>query len=132
MKAVEGRLFKRLNREQIECEIEEELRLHLELLTDEHLQQDLSLTEARNAALKRFGNVEQIKDQCVEISSSSRPSIRALKSFLILVFLLGVLVRHLLPLPETGLAENAPRSTVQGENATLLQTHAQSVRDQNA
>ena len=53
----------------------------------------MSLAEAKDAALKRFGNVEQIKDQCVEISRSNRPLIRALKSFLILVFLVGVLVR---------------------------------------
>ena len=93
MKAVDGRLFKRFDREQIEREIEEELRFHLELLTEEHLQQDLSLAKARDAALKRFGNVEQIKDQCIEISSRHHPLTCALKSFLILVFLVGVLVR---------------------------------------
>ena len=93
MKAVKGRLFKPLNRTDIGREIEEELRFHLELLTEQHLQQEMSLAQAKDAALKRFGDVELIKDQCVEISSSNRPLIRALKSFLILVFLVGVLVR---------------------------------------
>ena len=93
MKAVKERSFKPLNRAEIGREIEEELSLHLELLTEEHLQLDLPLAEARTAALKRFGNVEQIKDQCVEISRRSHPLILVLKSFLILVFLAGVLLR---------------------------------------
>lgn len=93
MKALNGNLFKRFDSEQVEREIDEELRFHLELLTQAHLQQDMPLAEAKDAALKRFGNVEQIRDQCVEISRKNHPSIRALKSFLILVFLVGVLVR---------------------------------------
>lgn len=93
MKTVAGRVFRRFDRLVIEREIEEELRLHLEMLTWEHLQQDMSPSEARDAALKRFGNVEQIKDQCVEISKRCNPFIRALKTLLIMVFLSGVLVR---------------------------------------
>lgn len=88
-------LFKRFDGEQIKREIEEELLLHLELLTEEQFRPDVSLEVARATALKRFGNVEQIKDQCVEISTRSNPLLRALKSFLILVFLAGVLVRVL-------------------------------------
>jgi hypothetical protein len=97
MKAVAGRLFQRFDSQQIKREIDEELRFHLELLTQEHFQQDMSLAEAKAAAQRRFGNVERIKAQCVEISRRSRPLIRALKSFLILVFLVGVLVRVFSP-----------------------------------
>ena len=93
MKAVLTRLLHRFDRDVIERQIEEELRFHLELLTEQHLLQDMSRAEAKDAALIRFGNVEQIKNQCVEISRSSRPLIRALKLFLVLVFLVGVLVR---------------------------------------
>jgi hypothetical protein len=93
MKTVRGHIFKRFDTREAEREIDEELRFHLELLTAALQQQDMSLAEARDAALKRFGNLEQIKDQCVEISRKNHPSIRALKSFLILVFLVGVLVR---------------------------------------
>jgi hypothetical protein len=93
MKTVKERLFKPLNRAEIGCEIEEELSFHLELLTQEHLQLDLPLAEARVAALKRFGDVKQIKDECVEISRRRHPLILVLKSFLILVFLAGVLLR---------------------------------------
>ncbi len=80
-------------REVIERQIEEELSFHLELLTEQHLQQDISLAEAKDAALKRFGNVEQIKDQCVKISRRNRPFIRVLKYLLFLLFLAGILVR---------------------------------------
>jgi hypothetical protein len=95
--AVNGRLFKRFDSEQIRGEVEEELRFHLELLTEALLQQDMSQEEANAAALRRFGNVDQIKSQCVQISRKNRPVIRALKSFLILVFLMGVLVRVFSP-----------------------------------
>lgn len=93
MKRAITRLYHRFDREVIERQIEEELRFHLQLLTEQHLQQNMSLAEARDAALKRFGDVELIKDQCIAITSTNRPLIRALKFFLILVFLLGVLVR---------------------------------------
>jgi hypothetical protein len=97
MKAANGRLFKRFDNAQIKGEVEEELRFHLELLTEALMQQDMSREEANAAALKRFGNVEQIKDQCLEISTRNSPLVRALKSFLILVFLVGVLVRVFSP-----------------------------------
>ena len=90
---MKGRLFKRFDSREAEGEIDEELRFHLELLTEALQQQDLSLAEAKDAALKRFGNLDQIKDQCLEISTRNSPLVRALKSFLILVFLVGVLVR---------------------------------------
>lgn len=93
MKSAIARLYHRFDREVIEREIEEELRFHLELLTEQHLQQEMSLAQAKDAALKRFGNVELVKDQCVEISRANRPLFRALKFFLILVFLVGVMVR---------------------------------------
>ena len=93
MKAATWRIFKRFDNQEVEREIEEQLHFHLELLTQANLQQDMSFEEAKNAALKRFGNVEQIKDQCVQISKRSHPIMRALKALLLLVFLTGVSVR---------------------------------------
>jgi hypothetical protein len=93
MKAGLESRFRRFDSQRAEREIDEELRFHLELLTEALQQQDMSLAEARDTALKRLGNIEQIKGQCVEISRRNHPAIRALKSFLILVFLVGVLVR---------------------------------------
>ena len=93
MRDLTRRLFNPIGSEAIEREVEEELRFHLELLTEQHLQHADTLVEARAAALRRFGNVEQVKDQCVEISKRKRPFTRALKSFLILTFLAGIFVR---------------------------------------
>ena len=88
-----GHLFKRLHRQRVERDIEDELSLHLEMLTQEHLRQDMSLAEARDAALRRFGNVEQIKDQCVKISRSNQPFVRTVTPFLIVVVIIGFLAR---------------------------------------
>ena len=93
MNAATGRLFNHLDREQIEQDIEAELQFHLDLLTEVYLEQSMSLDEARDAALRQFGNVEQIKDQCVEISKRSRPLVVALKCFLAILFVTGALVR---------------------------------------
>ena len=94
---MDGNLFKRFDGKQIKREIDEELCFHLEMLTHEHLQRDLSLVEAREAALNRFGDLQQITDQCAEISLRRNPLLRALKSFMVLLFLLGVLVRVFSP-----------------------------------
>ncbi len=98
MKAAIDVLFKRRSFKRgkdAEREIEEELRFHLELLTQKHLQQDMSLADAKDAAVIRFGNVERIKDQCLAISRKSHPLVVAFKSFLILIFLSGVVIRIL-------------------------------------
>ena len=93
MKDLTSRMFNPIGSEALEREVEEELRFHLELLTEQHLQHASTLEEARAAALRRFGNVEQVKDECVEISQRKRPFTRALKSFFILTFLAGIFVR---------------------------------------
>lgn len=96
MKAVIDVLFKHRLFERSDGasrEIDEELRFHLELLTHAYLQQEMSSEEAKDAAVRRFGNVERIKDQCLAISRQAHPLLVALKSFLILMFLTGIAVR---------------------------------------
>ena len=88
------RLLKCFDSGQIRRDVDEELRFHLEVLT-EALQQHMPLAQAKDAALKRFGDVDQIKDQCIEISRRNHPALRALKSLLVLIVLTGVLVRVL-------------------------------------
>ena len=90
-------LIHRFDPDQTRREIDEELRFHLDLLTDEHCLLDVPFAEARDAALRRFGNVEQIKNECVEISRRRHPAVRLLKLFLLLVFFAGVLVRIFSP-----------------------------------
>lgn len=96
MKALTG-LFERLYSQQRKREIEEELRFHLDRLTEENCRLDISWEEARALAQQRFGNFEQVRDQCVEISRRNHPSLRALKLFVSLVFLMGILVRVFSP-----------------------------------
>lgn len=83
--------------EVIEREVEEELRFHLDQLTDENCRQDIPWDEARALAQQRFGNVEQIRDQCVEVRRRNHPSLRALKFVFGLIFLIGVFVRVFSP-----------------------------------
>jgi len=87
------RLCNRFQPTELELEVEEELHLHIEMLVYEHIQRGMSPEEARAATLKRFGNLNEIKNECMEICSRNRPLQRALKLGAILVFLTGVLVR---------------------------------------
>lgn len=93
MKGAIGRLFERFGNEETTREIDEELRFHLEQLTQAYLQQHMAPEEAKGAAVRRFGNVERIKGQCLAIGRRSRPFLVALKSFLIFMLLAGVVVR---------------------------------------
>ena len=90
-------LFHRFDPEQTRREIDEELRFHLDLLTEEHVRRSMSCAEASEAACTRFGNLEQITDECAQIKRRQHPAIRALKSFLVLVFLSGVVIRIFAP-----------------------------------
>ena len=87
----------RLDPEQTRREIDDELRFHIDLLTDEHVRRSMSFEEASEAAMKRFGNVEEVRDQCAQIRREGHPVIRALKLFLVVVFLSGVLIRIFAP-----------------------------------
>lgn len=91
MKITRASLLGRINRKSVEREVESQLRFHLELLIEENLRRGMTFEEAEFAALKSFGNVERIKNQCVEIGKRSHPLIRVLKTFLVVVFLAGVL-----------------------------------------
>jgi len=85
--------FRSLDSRRTRREIDEELQFHLDLLTEEHCRQNIPWDEAQAAALKRFGNLEQIRDECLRIARRNHLAIWALKWFLGLVFVTGVLVR---------------------------------------
>jgi len=85
-------ILRRFDPERARREIDEELRFHIDLLTDELLDRNMSFEEAREAAVARFGNIEQVRDQCAQIKSRRHPGIRALKLFLVVVFLSGVVI----------------------------------------
>ena len=82
-----------LTRLPTELEVEEELRLHIDLLLRENIQSGMSPEEARSATLKRFGNFDRVRNECVEICKRSRPLQRAFQICLILLGLTGLIVR---------------------------------------
>ncbi|MGH9897937.1 MAG: permease prefix domain 1-containing protein, partial [Pyrinomonadaceae bacterium] len=47
----------------INGEIEEELQFHLQMLTEENIRQGMSPEDARANAKRRFGQMQQIKEQ---------------------------------------------------------------------
>lgn len=49
-------------RRDLDAEMSEEMRLHLELQTEAYVARGMSSDDARNAALKSFGGVEQVKE----------------------------------------------------------------------
>jgi len=51
-----------VGRKDLNEELDQELRAHLEMLRDDYLRRGLSPEEARYAALRAFGEVEQVKE----------------------------------------------------------------------
>jgi len=84
-----------LNSRQIACDVEDELRFHLEMLELKYAQHGISAAEAKAAALRRFGNVEKFKRQCVQIRRRSSLLQRFLKTLLTTLVPLGLAI-HLL------------------------------------
>lgn len=85
--------LRHLGSRRVHLEVEEELQFHLDLLTEEHCRQNMPLREAQVNARQRFGNVEQIRDECVTIARRSSQVVMALKWFFGFVFVTGILVR---------------------------------------
>ena len=82
-----------LTRMPTDLEVEEELRLHIDFLLRENIQRGMSPEEARAATLKRFGNLDRVKNECVEICRRSRPLQRAFKVCGVLLALTGLILR---------------------------------------
>ena len=78
---------------ELELEVEEELRLHVELLLHENIQRGMSPEDARAATLRRFGNLDRFKNECVAICRRNSPLQRAFKILLILLGLTGLIVK---------------------------------------
>jgi len=64
-----GRHFRSLvNKERLDQELSEELRFHLERQVEEHIAAGMAPEDARFAALRELGGVEQIKEECRDMS----------------------------------------------------------------
>jgi hypothetical protein len=93
MKSFITKLLTQIDRTDIERDIDEELRFHIESVTWEYVRQGFSLTEAKAKTLKRFGDVVEVKNECVQIRRRSRPFQRLVKRSLILLALAGLAIR---------------------------------------
>lgn len=87
------RISQWLENRELEMEVDEEVRFHLESLHERYLREGLSKEEADVATRRRFGDAELIKRECIEIGKRSRPMKRILKVVFLAFFLAGVLIR---------------------------------------
>src|SRR6266581_113384 len=55
----------------IKCEIDDELRFHLERATDSNTAAGMLPEEAAREARKRFGNLQSIREECRDVRSTS-------------------------------------------------------------
>src|SRR5579883_2180492 len=53
-----------LHKRQLDAEMDEEMRLHIEMRTQQHVESGMAPDQARYAALKRFGRLDSVKDTC--------------------------------------------------------------------
>ena len=86
-------LFNIFSRSTVESDVDEELEFHLEMLESKFAEVGMGATEARAAAIRRFGNVERIKKQCINISKRNGLLRRVLKVSLLMIGLAGLAIR---------------------------------------
>src|SRR5216117_1899183 len=62
LRILKSRLGALFRKDRLEQELDDELRSHLEMLVEENVRKGMSPEEARYAALRSFGGVEQVKE----------------------------------------------------------------------
>jgi hypothetical protein len=102
MKTERTHLIKLLGGRTSELQVEEELRFHLETLEQEFRRSGMTVAAARAASQERFGDLERIRRQCLEISRRSHPINQALKAALMFLFVVGLLLRAFTITPQFG------------------------------
>src|SRR4030095_8166850 len=80
------------NRQKTAFDVQEELQFHIDMLERKYTQHGMSAAQAKAAALIRFGNLDRIKRQCVDISRRNSLLRRILKTFTILIGFTGLLI----------------------------------------
>ena len=64
IRIIKRRLHSLVHRSQADRELQSEIEIHIQQLTKEALAAGMTETEARAVALREFGPVEQVKDEC--------------------------------------------------------------------
>ena len=90
MKSAIINLISRVNGNKTSLDVEDELQFHVEMLERKYMQEGMCAADAQAAALRRFGNFQRVKKQCVEITKRSTLLRRVLKSSLLLLGLVGL------------------------------------------
>ena len=73
--------------------IEDELRFHIEMRTQENMDSGMAPTQARQDAEERFGNLESIKSECLKIHCDNHVALKALNCLLVIVVSFGIVLR---------------------------------------
>src|SRR5260370_9157329 len=71
IRIVKRRLHSLLHRSSSDAELQGEIEIHIQQLTNEAIAAGLTEAEARAAALREFGPIEQIKEKCRDTRSVS-------------------------------------------------------------
>lgn len=77
--------------EEIDDEIAEELRLHLDLLAEEHQRRGLAPEEAKQKAAERFGDFDQLLRRCRREKQGDIPMLKRIQAVLVGLLVAGVL-----------------------------------------
>ena len=81
----------------IETEVDEELNFHLDMQTRDYETEGISRERSRSMAEARFGNVKQIKKECMRIGSGKTFLIWILDAVFMMSLVLGLLLRLFVP-----------------------------------
>lgn len=102
MKSFATLLRDRLGRRRLETEVNEELSFHLEMLRQDCVQKGMPSDTADFAIRQRFGDIERIRRQCLEINRRKDFLARVMKSALVLMFTIGLMLRIFAVAPQYG------------------------------
>ena len=72
------------------AEVAVELQFHIDMLEGKFIQSGMPAPQAKAAAVKRFGNLDKIKNQCVNINRRNSLLRRMLKTFTIVLAFTGL------------------------------------------
>lgn len=78
-------------------EVDEELQFHIEMLERKFARDGMSAEDAKAASLRRFGNVERVKQQCVDIKRRNSLLQRILRTSSVLIALTGLAIHASAP-----------------------------------
>jgi len=88
-------LLRRLDRAARQRDVEEELQLHIEMQARHYESEGLNPEDSLAKARLRFGDIDRVRDQCLQIGRHNSVGLWVQKAIFITSFILGVLIRSL-------------------------------------